>query len=511
MSEMLPARERALAPEDGAEKEKSGYSLYRDIAGRTQGDIYIGVVGPVRTGKSTLIKALMEKTVLPLMPPGPRRDRAQDEMPQSASGRSVMTTQPKFIPGEGAADIDLDGQLSARVRLVDSVGFMVPGAMAGEDARMVSTPWSDADIPFEEAARLGTRKVMQDHATLGLIVTCDGTVADIPRQNYVAAEEESVREMKASGKPFSLVLNSAHPESAEAQALQAELTEKYDAPVTLLSARDMSGADTQALLANMLLSFPLREVHFDLPAWVDALDEDHWLVQHVMTLLRALSGRLHTLRDKDKAAAAFAASPYLKTPQNEMTLPGEGTVSFTLPAADGLFNQVLSEQCGAEITGDAQLLSLLKSLMTAKREYDRMAGALRAVSQTGYGLVLPSMEEIALDEPELARQGTRYGVRLHASAPALHLVRSEVETEITPVLGGEAQSQEFVQYLQTQYRQDPQLLWSTNFFGKSLKELVQESLQSKMNRLPANTQEKVQTALSRMLNEGEGGIVCILL
>ena len=487
--------------------------LYQDIAERTQGDVYIGVVGPVRTGKSTFIAGFMEQMVLPLMADGPKRERLTDEMPQSGSGRTIMTTQPKFVPGEGAAEVRLDN-MTARVRMVDSVGYLVPGALGtqeGEAARMVSTPWAEEDMPFEEAAALGTRKVMEDHATVGVVVTTDGTVAELPRSSYATAEEQVIRQLKALRKPFTVVLNSAHPESGDAQALRASLESRYDVPVTLLNVKEMKTEDIQRILSGLLTEFPLREMRFHVPGWLGALEDDHWLVAHTLDAVRALAPALKKVRDKEKTAAAFAGSEYLLPPRDETVSLGEGAVRCELPMREGLFNQILSEQCGETITGDAHLLALMKELVSAKREYDRVAGALAAVQQTGYGLVTPAMSEIRLQEPELMRQGSRYGVRLRASAPTLHLIRSDIETEIAPVLGTQEQSENFVESLTEQYRQDPQSLWATNFFGKSLKELIQEGVQGKLSRLPVDTQEKVQTALTRMLNEGEGGMITILL
>ena len=496
------------------DQEKGERPLYRDIAERTDGEMYIGVVGPVRTGKSTFIANFMEEMVLPLMMPGPKRDRLTDELPQSGSGRLIMTTQPKFVPGEGAAEVHLDHNLTARVRMVDSVGYLIPGAQGtqeGEAARMVSTPWSDQDMPFEEAAALGTRKVIEDHATIGIVVTTDGTVADLPRSNYVAAEEQVIRQLKALRKPFAVVLNSARPESEEAKNLRSALESKYDVPVTLLNVKEMEPRDAQAVLSSLLLEFPLREVRFSAPDWVGALDGSHWLTEHMLETVRALGNELTRVRDKEHIAAAFADSPYLLPPRNEQVRLGEGALQYELPVKEGLFNQVLSEQCGGSITGDAHLLSLMKELVAAKREYDRVEGALKAVQQTGYGLVTPAMGEIQLEEPQLMRQGSRWGVRLKASAPTLHLIRSDIETEIAPVLGTQEQSEAFVQTLSEEYEKDPQSLWATNFFGKSLQELIQEGLRGKLNQMPLEAREKVQTALTRMLNEGEGGMICILL
>ena len=488
--------------------------LYRDMAKRTQGDIYIGVVGPVRTGKSTLIASFIEKMVLPYMAAGPRRERLIDEMPQPGSGRMVMTTQPRFIPGEGAAEIALEDGMQARVRLVDSVGYLIPGALEGpegEGVRMVSTPWAQEDLPFREAAALGTKKVMEDHAVVGLVVTCDGSICDLPRSGYVQAEEQIIRQMKALKKPFALALNSARPQSDEAQALQAALEQKYDVPVFLVNAKEMDEEALQGMLSAILLDFPLQEVHFSLPDWMGALEREHWLHQHVLEKIRNLGGEMKKMRDQGKAAAAFSGSPYLSSSGEKRASLGEGRLSFTLSPQPGLFNQVLSEQCGTQIQGDAHLLSLMKELVAAKKEYDRVAGALEAVEQTGYGLVTPAMGEIQLQQPELMRQGNRYGVRLRASAPTLHLIRSHIETEIAPVLGAQEQSEQFVQQLQAEFEQEPDKLWDTNFFGRSLKDLIQEGLSGKLRQMPPDAQEKVQSALTRMLNEGDGGMICILL
>ena len=490
------------------------FNLYKDIAERTDGDVYIGVVGPVRTGKSTFITRFMEQLVLPYMAPGPRKDRVMDEMPQSASGKMIMTCQPSFIPGEGAAEVELNDQMKAAVRLVDSVGYLVPGAAGAEEetgSRMVSTPWAEEDMPFEQAAALGTRKVMEDHANVGLVVTCDGSICDLPRSAYVQAEETAVRQMKATGKPFALVLNSAHPQDGDTETLRRALEKKYDVPVTLLNVKEMSEQDLQALLSTVLTAFPLQEVRFSLPDWVGALQSNHWLPKAAIEAVRKLGSVMKTVRDKNLTATAFAASDQLEIPINEQVDFGRGVVRYTLPVKDGLFSRILSEQCGETITGDAHLLSLMTELVQAKRAYDRIAGALLAVEQTGYGLVTPAMTEIDLQKPELMRQGNRYGVRLRAHAPTLHLIRSDIETEISPILGNQEQSEQFIDTLTEQYQNDREALWNTNFFGKSLQSLVQEGLSNKLNRMPSDAQEKVQTALTRMLNEGEGGMICILL
>ena len=488
--------------------------LYRDIAERTQGELYIGVVGPVRAGKSTFISNFMQQLVLPLVPPGPRRERIVDELPQSGSGKTIMTTQPKFVPSDGAATVQLPDHASARVRMVDSVGYLVRGALGtqeGGDARMVSTPWSQQDMPFEEAAQLGTRKVMTDHATVGVVVTTDGTVAELPREAYVPAEEQVIRELKTLGKPFAVVLNSAQPESRQAKELQAAMSEKYDAPVTLLSAKEMTAEDVQGVMRDLLSAFPLREMRFALPEWVSALDDQHWLTQHIVSLVREAGAQIARMRDAEKAQSAFAASEYADTPQLEQLEYGEGSARFSLPLKNGLFNQILSEQCGAEIESDGHLLRLLKELVSAKKEYDRVADALREAVDTGYGLVAPAMSDVTLYEPEVSRQAGRYGVRLRAKAPALHLIRSDIEAEVSPVLGTQEQTDEFAASLRDTYEQDPQALLQTNFFGRSLESLISEGLAGKLQRMPPDAQEKVRAALTRILNEGDGGMICILL
>lgn len=488
--------------------------LYRDIAERTQGELYIGVVGPVRAGKSTFISNFMQQLVLPLVPPGPRRERIVDELPQSGSGKTIMTTQPKFVPSDGAATVQLPDHASARVRMVDSVGYLVRGALGtqeGGDARMVSTPWSQQDMPFEEAAQLGTRKVMTDHATVGVVVTTDGTVAELPREAYVPAEEQVIRELKTLGKPFAVVLNSAQPESKQAKELQAAMSEKYDAPVTLLSAKEMTAEDVQGVMRDLLSAFPLREMRFTLPEWVSALDDQHWLTQHIVSLVREAGAQIARMRDAEKAQSAFAASEYADTPRLDQLEYGEGSARFSLPLKNGLFNQILSEQCGAEIESDGHLLRLLKELVSAKKEYDRVADALREAVDTGYGLVTPAMSDVTLYEPEVSRQAGRYGIRLRAKAPALHLIRSDIEAEVSPVLGTQEQTDEFAASLRDTYEQDPQALLQTNFFGRSLESLISEGLAGKLQRMPPDAQEKVRAALTKILNEGDGGMICILL
>ena len=483
------------------------FDLYRDIAERTDGDVYIGVVGPVRTGKSTLIARMMEKLVLPAMAPGPRRDRLSDELPQSGSGRTIMTTQPKFVPGE-AVTVTLGDQATVRVRMVDSVGYLVEGALGTEEdgaARMVHTPWFDYDIPFEQAAETGTRKVIADHATIGLVVTTDGTVADLPRESYTAAEERVVSELKTLGKPFIVVLNSRTPDAPDAQRLRERLAGRYGVPVMAMNVKEMEVDDILGMFEQVLFQFPLREIRIAVPDWLSALDEGHWLAAHVLEGVRAGAAQVTRVGDYAAFAGAFADSPYTEGLKNEGIDLGQGRVRFSLPLKDGLFNRVLGEECGTEIRGDAHLLRLMKELVAAKTEYDHVADALKSVRETGYGLVTPTMNELTLQEPEIVKQGSRFGVRLKANAPSLHLIRVDIETEVSPVVGTEKQSEELVRYLLEEFENDPQRIWNTDFFGKSLHELVREGLSNKLMRMPADAQEKVQETLSKIINEGNGG------
>jgi len=375
----------------------------------------------------------------------------------------------------------------------------------------VHTPWFDHDIPFDQAAEIGTRKVIADHATIGMVVTTDGSIADLPRSAYVDAEERVVSELKALGKPFVVVLNSATPRSAETLTLRDSLEDRYAVPVMLLNVKEMQTADIQRVLESVLLEFPLREVRLSVPEWLAALDTDHWLVQHVLEGVRKSGEKTRVMREEDVFESAFAQSEYAETVRRESVEPGQGSMAFSLPLRDGLFNRVLGEECGTEIRGDAHLLSLMKELVSAKTEYDRVAEALSAVRATGYGVVPPSMDEVALEEPEVVRQGSQYGVKLKAAAPSLHLIRVDVETAVSPVVGSEDQAQAFAEQLQSDFDSDPQKAWDTSFFGRSLDSMVREGLSGKVLQMPQEAQEKVRETLSKMVNEGDGGMICILL
>lgn len=488
------------------------FDVYEDIAKRTGGDIYIGVVGPVRSGKSTFIKRFMELQVLPYITDENERMRAQDEMPQSGSGKTVMTTQPHFVPGE-AVSITLNDRTTLSVRLVDCVGYLIDGIQGHTEddlPRMVRTPWSEEEMPFEKAAEIGTRKVMTDHATLALVMTSDGSFTGIPRSSYLEAEERVIREMKESGKPFLILLNTADPYGVETQKLQLALEEKYDAPVLPLDVTQMTEEDAQTILERVLFEFPLRQMRIRLPRWIRALKPDHPLVQSIFSALSADADAAR-MRDYAKLTESFQEGDALRELKLESVLPGEGAVIYDLTVDPDLFYRVLGEECGYEIKGDYHLITLMRDLIRAKKEYDRLADALEQVSETGYGIVAPSMDEMTLEEPEIVHHGGHFGVKLKASAPSLHLMQIRIDTEVNPIVGSEKQSEDLVNYLMSEFENDPARIWESNMFGKSLHELVMEGLEGKLANMPAEARGKMQRTMERIVNDGGGGLICILL
>ncbi|MBQ4089860.1 MAG: stage IV sporulation protein A [Clostridia bacterium] len=489
------------------------WSLYRDIAGRCDGDIYVGVVGPVRTGKSTFIKRFMELLVLPNIDGEHRRNRTRDELPQSGAGRTIMTTQPKFVPDE-AVEIQLRDEASFRVRLVDCVGYLINGVLGlmDEDAsRMVRTPWFDHDIPFEQAAELGTRKVIREHSTIGIVVTTDGSITDIPRSAYQEAEERVIGELKALGKPFTVVLNTTEPDSPQAQLLRTSLAERYGVPVMALNVQEMDIGALNELMEGVLFEFPLTEVRINAPAWVTSLDEEHWLGGAVMGAVKSAAAQMSRVRDHEKLREALNGVEYVEAAEPSDIQLNEGAIEYRLEMKDGLFYKILGETCGAEIESEEHLFSLMGELVAAKKEYDRVADALESVRKTGYGLVAPVMSELTLEQPELVKQGSRFGVKLKASAPSLHMIRVDIQTEVSPIVGTEKQSEELVKYLLSGFEGDSSGIWETEIFGKSLNDLVREGLSTKLMRMPDDVRQNMQTALSKIINEGSGGMLCILL
>lgn len=489
------------------------FDLFKDLAERTGGDVYIGVVGPVRTGKSTLIKRFMERMILPAIDDPNERERAVDSLPQSGTGRTIMTTEPKFIPDDGV-EIELGDAISFRARLVDCVGYAVPGAlgyMEEDGARMVNTPWSDDPMPFGQAAEIGTRKVIQDHSTIGLVVTTDGSFGDLPRESYMEAEERVVAELKEMEKPFVVVLNTAEPYSEEVVALAEELSEAYDVPVLPVNCLDL-GQDTIAqVLEQMLYEFPVSEIAFQLTDWVDALPNTHWLKKQVDDAAEEARASIHRLRDVEGAVSALMTYDYLEEVHLVHMDLGTGQAEIQIGARDDLYYRVLGELADRHVAARGDVVKLWREYVVAKREWDKVEEAVQEVRATGYGLVAPTLEELNLEEPEPIRRGAQFGIRLKATAPSIHMIRADIETEITPIIGTERQADELVQYLMEQFEDDPKQLWETNLFGKSLHDFVRESIQSKLFKMPDNAQEKLQETLTRIINEGSGGLICIII
>ena len=489
------------------------YDLYRDISERTQGDVYIGVVGPVRTGKSTFIARFMEKLVLPGIENAHIRLRAQDELPQSGSGRTVMTTQPTFVPDD-AVEVVLPSDHRVRIRLIDSVGYLVDGALGtqeGEALRMVRTPWTQGEIPFERAAEIGTQKVIGEHSTIALVITTDGSVTDLPRESYAPAEARVIEELKLLQKPFAVVLNTQNPDAAKAQSLRKRLEEEYGVPVEAMNVMQMEEEDIRGVLERILDQFPVSALYIQSPEWLGALDESHWLIESIVGSLTQTIPESLCLGDGKAMMHLLQENPYVESILEKDVEHGSGRILWQMNLKEGLFNQILAEQCGTEIKSDAHLLALLRELVAAKKEYDRVESALKSVRETGYGLVPPILDEMSMQEPEIMKQGGRFGVRLRASAPSLHMIRVDIQTEVSPVVGTEQQSEEMIRYLMDGFEQDPKKLWESNLFGKPLSELVREGLSNKLMHMPADTQMKTQQTLEKIINEGSGGMVCILL
>ncbi|WP_459501525.1 stage IV sporulation protein A [Bacillus sp. C1] len=487
--------------------------IFKDIAERTGGDIYLGVVGAVRTGKSTFIKKFMELVVIPNIENDSDRQRAQDELPQSAAGRTIMTTEPKFVPNQ-AVSIQVDDGLEVNIRLVDCVGYTVPGAKGYEDEngpRMINTPWYEEPIPFHEAAEIGTRKVIQEHSTIGVVITTDGTIGEIPRRDYIEAEERVINELKEVGKPFIMIINTVQPYHPDTEQLRQSLSEEHDIPVLAMSVEGLRETDVYNVLREALFEFPVLEVNVNLPSWVMVLNEGHWLRQSYQEAVQETVKDIKRLRDVDRVVWQFSQYEFIDRASLAGIDMGQGVAEIDLYAPDELYDQILKEVVGVEIRGKDHLLKLMLDFSHAKTEYDQVSDALRMVKQTGYGVAAPALADMSLDEPEIIRHGSRFGVKLKAVAPSIHMIKVDVESTFEPIIGTEKQSEELVRYLMQDFEDDPLSIWNSDIFGRSLSSIVREGIQAKLSLMPENARYKLKETLERIINEGSGGLIAIIL
>jgi len=491
----------------------SEHSIYSDIARRTGGDIYIGVVGPVRSGKSTFIKRFMEELVLPGIDDGYARERAKDELPQSAGGRTVMTTEPKFIP-DTAVNITLDEGEKMRVKMIDCVGYVIPEALGTVEEgkpRMVRTPWHADPMPFIQAAELGTKRVINEHSTIGMLITTDGTIGDIPRESYVEAEERVARELKAIGKPFAIVLNSADPTSEKSIALGEELEDRYGAPVALVNCMELDTDDIKGILELILCEFPISEIEIGLPRWLSAIDSTHPLKRSIMESICECAAEVNKIGEVKGAFSALKDNGYIHRYTFDGIDYGCGRARINIACSDELYYKTVSELTGFEIGSEEQIVSLLCEYADKKSELERVYSAFADAQEKGYGIVMPDRNALRLEEPEIVKQASGYGVKLRASAQSIHMIRANIETEISPTVGSEAQSEDLVRYLLEEFEEDPSKIWESNMFGKTLYELMNEGLNTKLEHIPEESRNKLSETLERIINEGAGGLICIIL
>lgn len=488
-------------------------NIYKDIAERTGGDIYIGVVGPVRTGKSTFIKKFMDTLVIPNIENSYDRQRAKDEMPQSASGKTIMTTEPKFIPDEAVA-VTIGDSATMHVKMIDCVGYVVPDAIGHIEEgqpRMVRTPWDETPIPFDKAAETGTEKVIREHSTIGILVTTDGSITEIPRESYVEAEERVVRELKGLQKPFAIILNSARPESEEARELGLTLEKKYGVPVALVNCLELDGEDIRQILELILLEFPVAEIEAKLPEWLAALDKDHKLSESICKSVLDCGENIHKTGDIAAAFSQLSENEYIDQCQVKKIDLGNGKAEIEIVISDEHFYETIGELTGLDVHGKKDLMDLLCDLSVVKKEYDKVKSALDEVEATGYGIVTPKINDMHLEKPEMVKQPGGYGVKLKASAPSIHMIKANIETEISPTVGTEQQSGDLVNSLLKQFEDEPEKIWTSNIFGKTLYELINEGLHTKLAHMPEDARKRLGETLERIINEGSGGLICILL
>lgn len=488
------------------------FNVYRDIQKRTNGEIYIGVVGPVRTGKSTFIKKFMDTVVIPNIPDGMQKERAVDELPQSSAGRTIMTTEPKFIP-EQAVCINIDESAQFDVRMIDCVGYIVPSALGyieQDQPRMVKTPWFDEEIPFNMAAEIGTKKVITEHSTIGLVITTDGSISDIPREEYEEAEERVIDELNATSRPYVVLLNCVEPNTEQAAALANRLSQKYEVPVLPVNCIDITEQDIKGIIANLLYQFPVREVELDLPGWVTSLNSQHWLMNSVLETIRS-SYEINKMCEVKNMLEQVKSCEYVKSVKVESINLGSGKSRADVDFDQQLFYRILSEQTNLEINSESELLSKLIEMAEIKKKFEKLSNAYNDVLNTGYGIVMPETDEMSLEEPEIIKQSGKYGIRLCATAPSIHMMRTEIKTEIAPIVGSEQQSEELVMSLLREFEESPNDIWQSNIFGKSLHSLVNEGMHNKLYRMPDDARGKVRETLERIINDGCNGLICIIL
>ena len=489
------------------------FKIYQDIAKRTDGDIYVGVVGPVRTGKSTFIKKFMEQFVLPNIDNEYKKERAIDELPQSASGKTIMTTEPKFVPNE-AVLIKVQDNVKMKIRLVDCVGYLVNNAIGyleDDMPRMVKTPWSDEEMPFEKAAEIGTKKVIEEHSTIGILVTTDGSITDIEREDYVEAEERVVSELKAINKPFVILLNSENPESDECKKLSEELEEKYKSKVIRVNCTKITDMDMENIFSNLLYEFNIQRINIDFPRWVDGLEDTNELKENLYKNIKEIFENVCKLKDIDSCKNGLEKVDIINRVNIDNIELGTGEATIKVELNEDLFYSVLTDITGVCINNEGDLFSTISEFSKIKKQYDKIEYALYEVKEKGYGIVNPGIDDLILEEPEIVKQGSKYGVKLKAKAPSIHMIKVDTETEVSPIVGSEKQSEDLLKYLLSEFENDKQKIWESNIFGKNLHELVNEGLQNKLMRMPEDARHKIQETLQRIVNEGSGGLICIIL
>ena len=487
--------------------------LYKDIATRTGGNIYIGVVGPVRTGKSTFIKKFMEELVLPNIEGDYQRTRATDELPQSAAGKTIMTTEPKFIPEE-AVSITVGNNVNMNVRMIDCVGYIVPSAMGyieNEQPRMVMTPWFDEEIPFNMAAEFGTRKVINEHSTIGLVITTDGSITDISREEYAEVEARVIGELKEINKPFAILLNCSDPMSDMARGIKNELEKRYNVPVVALNCLNLGQQDIVDLLSKVLSEFPVKEISVDMPKWIIGLDKEHWLKKALFTSIVSTASEIKKIGEVGGAVKSLTNCEHIETSTVQWIDLGTGSARIQITVPNKLLYKVLGEVTGLEIEDESALMPCMLELSQMKKKYEKIRSALEQVEATGYGIVMPTIDELSLEEPEMLKQGGKYGVKLRAQAPSIHMLRADIMTEVSPIVGSEKQSEELVMYLLKEFEENPKEIWNSNIFGKSLHELVNEGLHNKLYRMPPDARLKLRETVERVINEGCNGLICIII